>query len=116
LFDRSPESEVHSFVVLFLSWPAWNEHRIESGELRWTVNVPRGERDYSIFLLARLDTNNHCFVDFHVLPGFPNLTAWTIQPDDPWFKIGGQACALADFITAVKKVEEQKAVKGDQAG
>jgi hypothetical protein len=87
-------------------------HRIESGELRWTLNVPRGERDYSIILLARLDTNNHAVADFHVLPGSPNPTTWTIQPDDPWFKKGGQACALADFITAVKKVEEQKAGRG----
>jgi DNA invertase Pin-like site-specific DNA recombinase len=93
------------FVAVYVC----QSHRIESGELRWTLNVPRGERDYSIILLARLDTNNHAFVDFHVLPRFPNPTAWTIQPDDPWFKNGGQACALADFITAVKKVEEQKA-------
>jgi hypothetical protein len=53
--------------------------------------------------------NNHGFIDFHVLPGFPKPTTWTVQPDDPWFKKGGQACALADFITAVRNVEEQKA-------
>jgi DNA invertase Pin-like site-specific DNA recombinase len=98
------------FVAVYVC----QSHRIERGELRWTLNVPRGERDYSIILLARLDTNNHAFVDFHVLPGFPNPTTWTIQPDDPWFKKGGQACALADFITAVKTVEEQKAGRGHQ--
>jgi DNA invertase Pin-like site-specific DNA recombinase len=83
-------------------------HRIKSGELRWRLNLPRGERDCSIILLARLDTNNNGFVDFHVLPTLPHPTTWTVQPDDPWFKQGGLACALADFVTAVRDVEKQQ--------
>jgi DNA invertase Pin-like site-specific DNA recombinase len=93
----------------FVAVHVCQSHRIETGELRWTLNLPRGARDSSIVLLARLDMNNHGFIDFHVLPGFPKPTTWTVQPDDPWFKKGGQACALADFITAVRNVEEQKA-------
>ena len=100
----------------FVAVHVCQSHRIESGELRWTLNLPRGERNYSTILLARLDTNNQGFIDFHVLPGFPNPTTWTVLPDDPWLKKGVRACALPDFITAVRKVEEQKVVGGYQAG
>ena len=93
----------------FVAVHVCQSHRIESGELRWTLNLPRGERKDSMILLARLDANNRGFIDFHVLPGFPNPTTWTVQPDDPWFKKGGQACALVDFITVVRKVEEHQA-------
>jgi DNA invertase Pin-like site-specific DNA recombinase len=82
-------------------------HKIESGDLRWTLNRARGERE-SFSLIARLDANNEHFLDFHVLPALPNPTNWTIQPDDPWFKKYGYACGLADFVNAVEMAGEQK--------
>jgi DNA invertase Pin-like site-specific DNA recombinase len=86
-------------------------HTIESGAPRWTLNVARGESEF-ITLVARLDTNNHGFLDFHVLPALPNPRTWTMQPDDPWFRMGGQACALTDFVTVVKMVAERKSAGG----
>ncbi len=86
-------------------------HRIESGAPRWTLNVAPGESDL-ITLVARLDTSNHGFLDFHVLPALPNPRTWTMQLDDPWFRMGGQACTLTDLVTAVKMVAERKSAGG----
>src|SRR5580692_8611466 len=58
-FDRSPASEVHSFVVLFLSWPAWNEREVRPGVKdlsRFSVNDPQqilGARDAVIAVSAQ---------------------------------------------------------------
>jgi DNA invertase Pin-like site-specific DNA recombinase len=81
-------------------------HRIKSGVLRWTLSFAPGKRE-SMTLLARLDTTNDAFHDFHVLPTCPNPTTWTIQPDDPWFRKGSCVCVLADFLAAATTVRER---------
>jgi DNA invertase Pin-like site-specific DNA recombinase len=82
-------------------------HKTGSGDLRWTLNRVRGTVE-STTLLARLNTSNDGFLDFHVLPVLPYPTTWTIKSDDPWLSKCGCSCSLAGFVSAVRTAGEHK--------
>jgi DNA invertase Pin-like site-specific DNA recombinase len=80
-------------------------HVSPNGKSRWFLARPPGDRD-RLTLVARLDSNNQDFLDFHLIPKVPRRCNWTIRPDDDVFKDGVRLKSLAEFATAALVVQK----------
>ncbi len=89
-------------VLLARSITVWKE------TLRWQIDPVERERRHAT-LLARLDTENRSFFDFHVLPNIDRPKRFYISRSDRWLHrgiriddLGGLVAALAG-VTLVKR-------------
>jgi len=75
----------------------------ETKAIRWRVDPIVRERR-SILLLARLNSKNHEFRDFHVFPRMDRAHRFDIEWRDPWLKIGERLHKLSEFPEAMERV------------
>jgi DNA invertase Pin-like site-specific DNA recombinase len=78
-------------------------YTVKKGDLRWSLQPRRGERD-STTVLARLNAENDGFHDLYVIPSVPRLSHWRILQTDPWLEKGEKLNALEDFADTVHRV------------
>lgn len=69
----------------------------------WRVEPPQHERG-NVTLLARLDTENNSFFDFHVLPSMGHSKRFHIREKDDWLGRGERIRGLGEFCQAVRRV------------
>lgn len=87
------------------SFRAWKE------TLRWQIDPVRHECRF-VTLLARLDANNHSFLDLHVFPRMDRRHRFRISLNDPWLKCGKQLPALSlmrEVAQGVSRARRRKA-------
>jgi DNA invertase Pin-like site-specific DNA recombinase len=84
-------------VLIARSIRAWKE------TVRWQVDPVRHERK-QITLLARLDEENHRFLDYHVLPSIDRPKRFHIRRTDSWLERGMRLEDLSAFLTVVSEV------------
>lgn len=82
--------------------------KIESGEVRWLLQVVPREREF-ITLIARLNVNNDDFQDLFLLPNLSGHTQWTLAFLDQGLKAGEQVVKLSDFVTLAKEMHSRVA-------
>jgi len=83
-------------VLIARSIKTWKE------TVRWQIDPVRQERKY-VTLLARLDSENQAFLDFHVLPNIDRLRRFHIRLTDSWLERGLRLAELSGFYTALRQ-------------
>jgi len=73
----------------------------------WQID-PVGRERKRLTLLARLDTENQAFLDFHVLPNIDRPRRFHIHHSDPWLNRGLRLNDLSAFCTLVGQVRSAK--------
>ena len=84
-------------VLIARSIKAWKE------TVRWQIDPVRHERKY-VTLLARLDSQNRTFLDYHVLPDIDRPKRFHIRMKDTWLNRGLRLNDLSAFCTVVGQV------------
>lgn len=80
--------------------------KIESGEVRWLLQVVPRERGF-VALLGRLNVNNDDFQDYFLLPNLSGRTRWTLTLMDEGLQLGENVVSLPDLINAATRVRER---------
>jgi DNA invertase Pin-like site-specific DNA recombinase len=80
--------------------------KIESGDIRWLLQVVPRERELITFI-ARLNVNNDDFQDFFMLPNLLGRTGWTLTFLDQGLKAGERVVRLSDFATLAKEMRSR---------
>ena len=81
-------------VLVARSIKAWKE------TVRWQIDPVKRERKH-VTLLARLDEENLCFLDYHVLPSIDRPRRFHIRRTDTWLDGGMRLEDLSAFLTVV---------------
>ncbi len=81
-------------VLVARSERVWKEMR------RWIIDPVRHERKF-ITLLARLDTSNHSFLDFHIFPKIDRIRRFQISLNDSWLERGKRLNELSQMLDLV---------------
>jgi hypothetical protein len=84
-------------VIIARSFRAWKE------TMRWQIDPVRRECKF-ITLLARLDTNNESFLDFHIFPRIDQLRRFRISLNDSWLECGKRVDELSKLCEVVTRV------------
>ena len=61
-----------------------------------------------VTLLARLDEENRCFLNYHVLPSIDRPRRFHIRNTDTWLAQGLRLDDLTAFLTVVSQVARQR--------
>ena len=74
--------------------------RVWKESVRWQIDPVRDERKH-VTLLARLDEENRCFLDYHVLPSIDRPRRFHIRHTDAWLDRGIRLHDLSAFLAVV---------------
>lgn len=80
---------------------------------RWIIDPIRHERK-SVTLLARLDTSNQSFLDFHIFPNIDRMRRFQISLTDPWLDSGkrlGEISRLLEVVAWARTARKSEARK-----
>jgi len=72
----------------------------------WRVEPKPDERKF-VTLLARLDSENSAFFDFHVLPNADRPKRYHLREDDAWLNYGQRIAHLGELCQAVGRILEE---------
>lgn len=81
--------------------------KMKNGELRWLLDRAHREPNH-VTLLARLNSANDGFLDFHLIPGARTRTRWTIKLDDQWLTKGKPLASMAAFVETAQTLSRKK--------
>jgi DNA invertase Pin-like site-specific DNA recombinase len=88
-------------VLVTRSIRAWKE------AVRWQVDPVQHEMKY-VTLLARLDEENRCFLDYHVLPSIDRPKRFYVRHDDTWLDRGIRLDDFSEFCAGVAQVHRNR--------
>jgi DNA invertase Pin-like site-specific DNA recombinase len=78
--------------------------------VRWIIDPVRHECRL-VTLIARLDNENHSFLDFHVLPSLDRRKRFYISLCDPWLTRGQLLADMHRFLETVASVRAASSVR-----
>ena len=84
--------------------------RVWKDTVRWLIDPVAHERRL-VTLLARLDTGNRAFLDFHLMPGIKRRTRLRISPQDPWLKLGIPLRDLSQLCVLVTRMPSSRSTR-----
>jgi hypothetical protein len=88
---------LHVAVLISRTVRPWKE------TIRWQID-PVARESRLVTLLARLDSENWAFQDFHVFPNMDRSKRFTIGLRDEWLEQGHRLNQLSEFCSMVKMV------------
>ncbi len=94
-------------VLIARSFRAWKE------TLRWQIDPVRHESKF-VTLLARLDADNHSFLDLYVFSRIDRRRRFRISLNDPWLKCGKRLPALSLMCEVAQQVCRARRRKGPE--
>jgi hypothetical protein len=95
-------------VLIARSVRVWKE------TVRWRV-VPVLHECCHVTLLARLDEDNHSFLDFHVLPGVDRIRRFDLRLTDGWLNRGQLLIDLCAFCEIAAQMDVSAATLDETA-
>lgn len=84
-------------------------HRIGDGSLRWYLDTAR-EETCKLMLVARMDSDNTAFFDFHLIDGVRNATRLTLKSDDARLLTGIRFTEVSQFLTATEGFKSHRTI------
>ena len=91
----------NSLVTVYLC----RSHRLRDGSLRWYLDTARRE-SCKLSLVARMDADNTCLFDFHLLPCFRPATRLTLTCHDSRLSRGVKFSKVDEFLAATRRIDE----------
>jgi DNA invertase Pin-like site-specific DNA recombinase len=79
--------------------------------IRWRIDTARQECEF-VTLLARLDTENRSFLDFHIFPSMDRRKRFYVSLADPWLNRGKPLNNLLAFCEVVANVYAAHTIGG----
>jgi DNA invertase Pin-like site-specific DNA recombinase len=89
----------NSLITVYLC----RSHRINDGSLRWYLDTARKEV-CKLSLIARMNTENNGFFDFHLLPCLHEATRLTLKSDDCRLSSGIRLTEAGQFLSATRNL------------
>ena len=83
--------------------------RVWGGLIRWQVDPAQRERKL-ITLVARLDTRNEKFMDFHIVPNIDRRGRFTLKLRNKWLGRGLALKNMSEFCKVVERVSVLKKI------